>query len=248
VIRIFIIFEAHVDFTIASELADRVLVEQIDWLENDHLDAQREWVGEMEGTQLAWRSIADQAKKLGIRVHGYFNGEPGQPDASAARRAIAYLLRLRELNHIEQIDAIVLIRDADHQPQRRQGLEQARSACLIPGQIIIGLADPEREAWVISGFDPADENENQQLVIERRILGFDPRDNSQQLTAGSDNQANRSPKRVLQALTNDNPDRERQCWQSTALDTLRQRGRGNGLAAYLNEIKARLVPRITGRT
>ncbi len=95
---------------------------------------------------------------------------------------------------IPELEAILLIRDQDDQPERRDGLEQARGHDRTGMVIVIGLAVVERESWVISGFDPADDHEKQKLEDEKRNLGFDPRDRSHELTACKNDQAKRSPK------------------------------------------------------
>ena len=91
------------------------------------------------------------------------------PDALAARRAILYVLK-----HFEVVDAILLIRDMDNVPQRRDGLEQARDFFAQSTPIVIGAADVERESWVISGFEPQNADEQSRLAEESQALGFDP--------------------------------------------------------------------------
>src|SRR5262245_25756228 len=92
-LRFAVVHEAEPDFQTATELADRVLEETIDWLDDDLLAGQREWVAEVAGgRRLTWKGIKQQARETGIRVHGHFDGEPGLPDAASARRAIFYLL------------------------------------------------------------------------------------------------------------------------------------------------------------
>ena len=110
-----VVYEAAADFAIATELADRVLVESVDWLDETLLDSQREWVGGEAAGRLTWKAIAARAREARIRVHGHFDGEPGMPDAQAARRALAYLLR-----RFDDLEAVVLMRDADDQPERRR--------------------------------------------------------------------------------------------------------------------------------
>ena len=78
------------------------------------------------------------------------------------------------------------------------------------------------------------------------IVVVDPRFQSDELTASKNDQAKRSPKRVLAALTGGDHDRERRCWRETPLGTLRDRGKHNGLADYLEEVERRLVPLISG--
>ncbi|HCS52254.1 hypothetical protein [Rubinisphaera sp.] len=236
-----IVCEAPADFLISSELADRVVLNEVEWLEIGLLDSQRTWIRESNGTELLWKHIKSLARPLGIKIHGHFGGEPGQPDASIARRAILLLRRLFDP------DAIMLIRDADNQAERLKGLNQARDHFGDEPKIVIGVADPEREAWVIAGFDPSDETEQKLLESERQNLGFDPRTRSHELTATNDDQAKKSPKRVLKVLTCDSVERENPCWQETELTTLESNGRSNGLCPFLAEVKQHLVPLITGR-
>lgn len=235
------VYEAEADFRTATELADRALVETIDWLDEAQLAYQRSWQGiDGKGQFLTWKAIKRLAREAGVKPHhGYFLGEPGLPDAAAARRAIAYLL-----NEFPQLDAIVLIRDQDDEPERRTGLEQARTQNHRGVVIVVGLAVVERECWVISGFDPQDDAESSRLDAERSTLGFDPRLRSHDLTACKDDHALRSPKRVLRQLSGDDRHRERRCWMETALERLRERGGENGLAAYLHEVRDRLAPLI----
>lgn len=163
-VRFAVVYEADADFQTATELADRVLVEAIEWLNEDLVTYQREWLAETgEGARFTWRGIKQLALNVGIRVHGHFDGEPSLPDAAAARRAIRFLLRT-----VPNINAIVLIRDQDDQPERRAGLEQARRQDRSGIVIAMGLAIVERECWVVSGFEPQDEGESSRLEAERK--------------------------------------------------------------------------------
>jgi hypothetical protein len=239
-LRFAVVHEARADFQIATELADRVLCESIDWLDTDIIVHQRIWTEFTRlGARLAWTQIPQLALEAGITPMGHFNGEPGLPDAAAARRAILFLR-----NEFPDVKAVLLIRDQDDQPDRRGGLEQARGQDHGDLSIVVGLAVVEREAWVISGFDPQDAEETARLDAERQTLGFDPRVRSHELTACKDDTATRSPKRVLRQLSGNDRSRERQCWTNTPLEQLRQRGGANGLAAYLGEVRDRLGPLI----
>ncbi|TPW03221.1 MAG: hypothetical protein FD129_3082 [bacterium] len=142
---------------------------------------------------------------------------------------------------LSDLKAILLIRDRDDQPERRLGLEQARGQNQSATVIVVGFAVVEREAWVLSGFDPQDDGETARLDAERQTLGFDPRRRSHELTACKNDQAIRSPKRVLRQLSGDDRKRERHCWTNTPLERLRERGGENGLADYLHEIRERLA-------
>jgi hypothetical protein len=238
-----VVHEHESDFDTATELADRVLCEAFDWVE-EVLGETRQWVAvNRQKQRLTWTGIKKSAFKAGVRAHGHFPDGSGFPDASAARRALEYLL----LEYGDRIDAVVFIRDQDDQPTRRQGLEQARreheQSC-SKAKIIIGLAVVEREAWVIAGFEPQDASEQGTLDAERQKLGFHPHERSHQLTACKDDTAPRSPKRVLRALTGGHYDRERHCWNSTPLALLRERGTENGLVAFLDEVRTHLAPLI----
>jgi len=219
-----------------------VLLAGVDWLDDTLLDSQRSWLGEWpRGRRLTWKSIPKRARELGIRVRGHFAGEPGLPDAQAVRRAIAFVRFL-----INELDAIVLIRDTDDQKERRLGLEQARTTDTSGSPIVLGVAIPERESWVISGFEPKNDKEAEWLKSETRRLGWNPCIRSQDLSAAKDDTALRSPKRVLAVLTESDWKRQRDCWLSTDLDTLETRGRKNGLEKYLKEVRFHLLPLITG--
>jgi hypothetical protein len=235
-----VVHEASADFTTGTELADRVLIEAIDWLEEDQLAYQRAWLNETaSGRRLTWKGIKQLAREAGVRSHGHFDGKPGFADAAAARRAIEYLLTA-----FPDLKAIVLLRDQDDEPERKAGLEQARNQDHSGIPVVIGLAVVERECWAVSGFEPRDEGESFRLDTEKSSLGFDPRLRSHELTACKDDNAVHSPKRVLGKLTENNRDRERHCWKETSLAVLRERGGENGLGTYLHEVRERLAPLI----
>jgi hypothetical protein len=196
-------------------------------------------VVDVSGEQLTWKRIRRLAEAAGIEAEGFFNGEPGLPDARAARRALRYLRAT-----VPELEAVLLIRDQDDQEDRRDGLEQARREDHEGLVIVIGLAIVEREAWVICGFEPQNEDEQTRLDGERQTLGFYPHERSHELTACKDDTAPRSPKRVLRALTDGDFDRERHCWNNTLLARLRETGTENGLVQYLNEVRTRLAPLI----
>lgn len=242
-LRFAVVYEAEADFRTATELADRGLMDTIDWLDESLLEFQRTWIDRTEhGQPLKWSQVKALAREAGVTVVGHIDGQPAFADAQAARRAIRVLQKV-----FESLDGIVLLRDQDDQPERRQGLEQARTeheASLSRPVIVVGLAVVEREAWVISGFVPGDPDEQSRLDAERQRLGFHPHEQSHELTACKDDTAPRSPKRVLRVLTGGDYDRERRCWAETPLDVLRARGTENGLVLYLAEVRTRLAPLI----
>jgi AAA domain, putative AbiEii toxin, Type IV TA system len=164
-----VVHEAPADFEIATELADRVFLEQLEWLDG-WCDATRTWLNQsMQNIPLTWTNIKRLALAAGVLVEGHFNGEPAEADAKAGRRAILYLML-----HFPELAGIILVRDQDDQPNRKKGLEQARMGLDKGLPIVVGLAVAMREAWVISGFDPLDEAEQAKLEAEPQNIGFQP--------------------------------------------------------------------------
>lgn len=235
--RFVVIGEAVADRTTARELADRVLIDNISWLKNDPelLEQQRSWVEQLpDCTSLTWKDMASVANKLRVYRHGPFNGRHGAPDAAAGLKAITVILRM-----LGTVDAIVLIRDADKQPERLQGLAQAKDIFKNEiKEIVLAVADPKRESWIVVGFEPKNSVEKLKIETVRKRIDFDPRLRSHELTG------KRDAKQVLSDLTDDNWEREQACWRETPLDILRQHGSENGLNNFLTEVETLLVPLI----
>lgn len=248
-LKICIVYEAAADSQLGCSLADRVVIECIDWLRDqpELLAFQREWTTEHGGIQFRWDAIDDLGRNMDLRIRGgYEDGEKDYPDFKAAVRALRVIRNL-----FDDVDAVVLIRDTDDQPDRINGLNQAkrRSDGKPPGfRVLIGAARTKRECWVLAGFAPNDEIETGLLETERQYLGFDPTTRSHELTAkNSENEDKRSAKRVLRKLTQGSFDREQQCWTNTPLEQLKAKGDSNGLADYLHQIEEVLVPMVQGR-
>ncbi len=238
--RIAVVGEARADQNIVIDTIHRMCVEAVDWLEAELLEHQFEWITELSlngpPLPLYWANIKRLADVVGINPRGYFLGQPGLLDARTARTAILLLER-----HVSDIKAIILIRDADKLRQRSRGIEQARIAtssvvCLI------AVPNPERECWVISGFDPDGDAEKSRFAQLRQELGFNPNEKSHELTATSVDTAIKSPKRVLRMLSGGDWDRERVCWQNTPTALLDKRGKGNGLADFQEEVRQQIFP------
>ncbi len=237
-----VVCEAVADRRTATDLADRILCREIDWIEPEGLDSHRRWQGLAAGSShLEWHEIRHQARVAGLKAHGHFGGEPGAPDAFVARLALLLLATSGQ-----RPDAAVLIRDSDGQKERKLGLVQARSAKDWPFPVVIGLADPKRESWILAGFEPRDHREVDALAQIQREIGTDPRLQAESLSARAPG-ALRSAKRILNLLVGNDLDREKACWAECALENLARRGHASGLAEYLEEIRSRLVPIFTGR-
>jgi hypothetical protein len=232
-----VVCEARNDYLTASELADRVFCECVDWVEPEFLDALRCYTG-LPGDEpfLTWRGVKALAKDSRLLPRGLIDGRPGDLDARQSQRALL-LIETKWPN----VDGILLIRDDDGIVNRRVGLEQARNESKLSSCIVIGLAHTKRECWVLAGFEPREERERELLAEIRKDLGFDPCIQAEQLTAIHDHDK-RSAKRVLKHLVQGDHERESACWREAQLKDLRDRGRETGLSQYLKEIKDRLVP------
>jgi hypothetical protein len=112
--------------------------------------------------------------------------------------------------------------------------------------VIIGVAHPKQEAWVLTGFQPQSTEESKRLQALRERLSVDPILKSHTLDA-REHGAKTDIKRALKELTQGEGDRKRQCLVETDLEILEQRGGDNGLTAYLSEVRDRLVPVLLGR-
>lgn len=248
-----VVCEASADQRTACGLADRVLRERVDWLDDPAvLGAVRQWRGLDDRTEepfLKWAHVNEAFKSsrpsahAGVRsIFGPFNGEAAQPDALSARKALLLFAGLKR-----PPKAVLLVRDSDADPERKdaQGLKQVREKFPWPFQVVIGMAHPKREAWVLAGFEPRTADEESRLHKLRARLSLDPIAASHELEA-STHGAKKDVKRALGELTEDDYERELQCVEETPLAVLEQRGQKNGLAAYLNEIRERLVPILKG--
>lgn len=245
--RILVVCEAPADFRIATDLADRILCERIDWLDESLLDTQRSWLDtEPERPFLRWQDLKHVTLASGKppRPRSRFGGEPGAPDAAAADIALQYAAFLPP---DRRPAAVLLIRDSDAEPTRLRGLTQASvhdPGHAWPFRIVIGLAHPKREAWILAGFEPRDPDEHARLKTLRTELGHDPCTHSHELTASTPG-SKRDAKRVIDELMLKDRDREALCWQKTPLARLDARGDVNGLRSYLRALDEQLVPLLT---
>ncbi|HSP78513.1 MAG TPA: hypothetical protein VLQ93_08300, partial [Myxococcaceae bacterium] len=233
-----VVCEARADRDTACGLADRVLREAVSWLEPETLESCRKWRGsESEQPLQKWTEVKAALARKGVKgIFGHFGGRPGQPDAYMARLA---LLLMADAS--PPPDAVLLIRDSDGDPRRREGLEQARDDRHWPFPVIIGLAEPKRECWVLVGFDARNEDEMARLEALRQRLSFHPVQDAHRLDA-SEHGAKKDAKRALEELTQGDKERERACLEETPLPVLEARGKDTGLEAFLKEIRERLVP------
>ncbi|WP_437618116.1 hypothetical protein [Sorangium sp. So ce1151] len=233
-----LVVEGPGDARTVPGLVDRVLVGAVPDLERKLRQA-RSYCGiEPDASFVMWSAVNQYPVP---RRHGHFGGRPALEDARTAVLALRCFVA-----RDPQPGAVVLVRDSDGKPaERRQGLEQARGDFAWPFEVVLGIAHPMRECWVLAGFVPSTRQEAASLADLRKELGFDPTARSHELDASS-RTAKRSPKRVLDHLTDGEDEREARCWTEPTLDHLSERGQDNGLAAFLGEVEDRLVPALSG--
>lgn len=93
-----VIVESSADAEIATKLAERILVEKVDWLEPEYLQYSFSWCGLQENTaHSCWKDLTDVEKAF--KREGYYTprfintkntngagkyGEPLKPDAARA--------------------------------------------------------------------------------------------------------------------------------------------------------------------
>ena len=249
-IEFVVIVESGADARTATKLAERVLKEKFDWLDDDILQHCFQWNGLEEGTEFScWRDIIkiiddakSQIKYKPSRFIGHSKGVPLKADGAAS---IKVLNLVHFLQRTRQIKAVIFIRDLDNQPERKEGIEQARSEHINKTpklEIIIGAADPKREAWVLNGFIPSNQQEEQILEEIKNKLSFDPCIESHRLRASLEKEPERirNVKVVVEQLTG-NMEREKLCWEETNLKHLRERGVDTGLTDYICEVEERLA-------
>lgn len=250
-IEFVVIVESSADARTATKLAQRVLVEKVDWLEDEQLQYLFRWSGLQENTEHScWKNIRDiieRAKESGLRIPKFIGHSKNGVIKADGAAAIKILNLVRILQKTRHIKAVLFVRDLDNQPERREGIEQARSEHinLQPKlEIIIGTADRMREAWVLNGFIALNQEERRILEEIKAKLNFDPCKESHRLRSNSEEEPDRirNPKVVVKNLTGEKMERERQCWEETSLELLRERGVHTGLTAYINEIEQRLTP------
>ena len=161
-----VVCEAAADQHTGCDLADRVVCAGVAWIEEEHLPHLRAWRGFTPADRfLPWTQVDDLARARRIKAHGHFDGRPGAPDAHVARLALLLFIAADP-----RPDAVVLLRDDDRQTARRTGLEQARSTSKLGVPIVIGLAHPKRECWVLA--DCWTKTDLQRLAVRGQNTGL----------------------------------------------------------------------------
>lgn len=227
-------------FFAVSRLVDAALVAHHTWLDGI-LEQCRTWRG-LTHDRPWYKYNPNDANDLRpivtgdrtIKLSGHIAGVPLKTGAGMWRKVLTLFCHQEPRPHV-----VLLACDLDGDPLRRGGMEQVVFDLKWPFKIAIATAQPEVEAWIVSGFVPGDPVEKKRLTELHRKLSFDPTTKSERLTSHP-NDADTDAKRVLSDLCGDDPQRQEMCLADRSL--LRQRGAANGLAAFLAEIDQHIVP------
>lgn len=234
--------EGHVRVT--TTIADKALSEVEGWVA-DSLEHLRRWQGLTEEARW-YKYDPEDAEKLmpvvvdGVRITGagHIGGEPLKPEASMWRKALMLCADMSP-----RPDVVLLVRDLDGYPARRDGMTQVVDGIRWPFKVVMATPEPEIEAWWVSGFHPEDAMEEERLRTLTEDLSFNPTTASHRLTSHP-NDAPTDAKRVLAALTVGDEPRRDGCLADHG--RLLARGAHNGCAAFLDGVYGVVVPTVAG--
>lgn len=222
--------EARADFEAVALLIERVVAVARPWTVGQ-FDALCRWatVDGAEFTQ--WTVLKHAFRSLRAfrqrQIWGAGDGE--QQQAVKALKWLEYRER--------KPDAIVLVRDAD----KGARLAPYQAAAEGRAEVIVGVPIVELESWYLNGFEPGDAAESAALAAARRAVGRDPVARAHTLNPKREHHP-ASTKRILDALTGGDRDRQRACLERPSLDTLKTRGEASGLAAFIDAVEATIAP------
>lgn len=178
------------------------------------------------------KSWAEKSRRIRIR---FLKGDPSVSDEEAHM-----FLRALIWAGLEGFDVVVLGRDVDGRPGRRDGFLRATRDRDWSFAVLGLLPEPESEAWYVAGFVPRSKREEESLAAITKQLRFDPTEMPHRLTstvAGGP----RDAKAVRDALSGADDDRRRDCLDAP-FDRLRRVGAACGIVDFLDDIEARLLP------
>jgi hypothetical protein len=232
IVVVFLAGEDRQHRQVCGALADRVFLETIDWLGDLSLDHVRRWQGRSaEELYYLHKGAKEDAKKLGFRAHGFIDGKPAGPEAQ-------WLRCILEVARAASPDAVVIARDLDGKPERRESFDTIMRCFPPPFPVVYAGPAPEIEAWIIAGYEPLNADEQRRLDKLAGELGFSPTAAPERLTSTArDHPAD--TKTVCDRLTAESEEREASCLDD--LTRLRERGGGCGVKAYLDDVEEKIV-------
>ena len=248
-----LVAEGKNDEQVIPCLVNRVLCEKgEDWVkDNFDDDPERLWKwAAIEQDSLfrftSWAHIDKLGNSYKKKLRIFHRPGEGYRTAET-RKAIALYFLLRKEN---PADALILSRDLDKHPEiHRKSMEVAREEThnKISQTFPILLATPKSvlEVWMLHGFEPENEHEQNQLKALRQEFGFDPCEHGHHFNS-------EQAKAVVIKLISDtdgnkNMVRRERCWATTDLKILGTRGENSHLADFFNEIENHLIPLLTGK-
>jgi hypothetical protein len=268
--EIILVIEGSSDFAVVTKLAERVLQENIKWLDENLLSLSLRWRGiqdyesDNDCKYSTWKDLNDIEEKLlnsigrkrlksRPRYIGRKKGKAAGYDYPSAHQTLRMVELLRKHEPTRDIAGVVLFRDLDNQAmKRRESLESARKDFdELSLHVVIGTALPSSEAWILNGFVLSSHQQERDIIEQVKKtqgLTFNPCTESHRITPGQgEGSASRRAKEIRNKLvelsqSQDRDFREEDLWEKTDLQRLRQRGMNTRLTDYLREIEERLVP------
>ena len=229
---IVLILEGNSDLRVVRGFAERALLEATPDFVPDFFV----WRGlESHQPYLRWQDVDVELRQRRMtRLYGKFNGLEGSPYAFRTRHALL-------LAHHASPLAVVLVCDADNQPERLLGLQQARDSHFADHYpVVVAVANPCREAWLICAFTPQGDADRTLLETLQQELSFHPCKEPERLNTQAGHV--RDAKTVLSRLTSDSPEQEQQILELTVFSHLLEYGQNCGLTAFLEQVQSRLAP------
>jgi hypothetical protein len=256
--RFVLVAEDSVNARVAAVLVDRTIAECAgpQWLRDL-------WELEARSTTRAWVSLEGDSgqhfesgsftklshlSKLHPRPRMLLRGVGGK-----AAEVAKWIAVLEERYEEDAQACFVLSYDADDDPRdetrirdeferRRAAFEQGHKSAAL----LLALAKPEAEAWVIAAFD--EQRIDPSALDEiRRELGFDPLCQPERLCSTSDH-SKRDAKTILERIVEGREERARDILDEVPLADWRRRGGSCGIEALCVAVVDRVVPRIEGRS
>lgn len=235
-VRLGIGAESPTDVRRVTGLVDRLILQDIDWITPDLLDACRRWSG-LDGASFLPLPALAEARRRRLPIYGHFGARPGEVEAAAFRAALLLFAS-------DPPAAVVLVRDDDGKG-RASGAEQAIRDRQWPFQVVIAIPVPEIEAWMCAAWREEGEGDRSALEVIRRRLGFEPHRHPEQLTAGKESDK-RDAKRALAELCAQGRAGDDR-WEDVPLEHLEEVGRSCGLTEFIHQVRTALIPEVRGR-
>lgn len=247
-LRVAVFAEDRLGMALARDLCDRAVLGAslergslwvVDlWQPQATRATQRTWTG-IDGVApwTTWEAAKHLAQSRGVVTHGLGLKGYGLEALRAARVAALF---------DPPPDLVVLCRDTDGNASLRRNAMEGLALARAGVPVVLAVAHPEAEAWVLAGFVAANREEEAMIQALRAEHGFDPTASPHRLTAGKRADPH-DAKRVCEALFPDGTASERaeRCWQESPLVELLRRGSETGLPEYIADI-ASVVLRLLG--